>query len=186
MAVLPTWSDLEVFTGLTYVAARAEMQLGRAIQRVRDYCGWHIAGSVTETLTVDGSGSDTLDLPTLRLTAVLAVTEDGEVVDVDDIEWATAGYLKRSTAWTRKLRGVTAQVTHGYAEMPLSLAEVVMTAAARGLDVTSPGVVRSQEQIGDYSYNNQYATAGSNQPVGAFFLEHEKKVLDKYAIENPA
>jgi hypothetical protein len=186
MAALPTWSDLELFTGQTYVAAQAEMKLGQVIQRVRDYCGWHIAGSVTETVTVDGSGSDVLDLPTLRLTAVLVVTEDGETVDVDDLEWSTAGYLKRASAWTTKLRGVAAQITHGYVEMPVSLAEVVMTSAARGLEVVSHGVVRSQEQIGDYSYNNQYATAGSNQPVGAFFLEHEKKVLDRYAIENPA
>jgi hypothetical protein len=186
MAVLPTRSDLELFTGETYVAARAEMRLAQVIQRVRDYCGWHIAGSVTETVTVDGSGAKTLDLPTLRLTAVLSVTEDGETVDLDDVEWATSGYLQRATAWTTKLRGVAVQITHGYTEMPLSLAELVMTAAARGLEVVKHGLVRSQEQIGDYSYNNQYATAGSNQPVGAFFLEHEKKVLDRYAIENPA
>lgn len=186
MAPLATAAELETFTGETYVQARADMALEQASAAVRLYCGWHIAPSQVDTVTVDGSGATVQGLPTLHLTAVASITEDDTAVDVTGIEWSAAGFLKRSTAWTCKLRGVTAQITHGYLEVPPEVREIVLTAAARGLATPAGGVVRDQEQVGDYSRNVQYSTVGQNQAAGGSLLPHELTVLDRYAIANPA
>lgn len=102
-----------------------------AIDAIRGYCGWHIAPVVTETVTVDGSGTWEQLLPTLRLVALNSITNDGAAVL--DPEWSTSGIVRG--AWTRRYRGVVANMTHGYSEWPaelLSLAGDAVAAAGRG------------------------------------------------------
>lgn len=186
MTPLATTTELETHTGLTFDQARSDMALEQVSAAVRNYLRWHLAPSVTETVVVDGSGADVLKLPTLHLTAVTAVTEDSDTVELDDVEWTTAGYLKRSSAWTRKLRGVSVAISHGYTTVPPEVREIVMNAAARGLLTPAGGVVRDQEAVGDYSISNTYSQIGFNQAGGSALMEHEKNVLDNYRIPNPA
>jgi len=153
---------------------------------VRNYLRWHLAPSLTETVTVDGSGASVLRLPTLYLTTLTSVTENDEAVDLDGVEWTEAGYLKRSCPWTCKLRGVSVSIVHGYSTTPLEVREIVMNAAARGLLTPAGGVVRDQEAVGDYSISNTYSQIGFNQAGGSALMEHEKTVLDNYRIPNPA
>lgn len=137
---------------------------------VRDYCGWHIAPSVTETLTVDGSGGEVLGLPTLHLTAVASIAEDGEDLDVDGVEWSQAGYLRKPySRWTAKLRGVTAEVTHGYDTTPPGLLALVCDMALARLTVP---VGVSREQSGGESVT--YAAPGE-----ADFTTRQRRLLDR-------
>lgn len=92
-----------------------------ACAAVRAYCGWHIAPSVTEDVTVDGSGGNIQLLPTLHLTALTSITNDGTAVT--DPEWSEAGMVRGN--WTQKLRGVTANMTHGFAVCPPELLPVL-------------------------------------------------------------
>ena len=92
-----------------------------ACRAVRDYCGWHIAPSITEEVTVDGSGGALLLLPTLRLTDLASITNDGRLVA--NPEWSQTGMVRGS--WTGKFRGVVANMTHGFDECPAEVVAVI-------------------------------------------------------------
>lgn len=94
------------------------------VAEVRASCGWHIAPSVEETVTVDGPGTHLLVLPTLHLTDLTDVTDDGSAVTSP--EWSRTGMVRRPFGcWTHKFRGVTATMTHGYDEWPADLLAVM-------------------------------------------------------------
>lgn len=96
---------------------------------VRDYCGWHIAPTVTEEVTVDGPGGTALLLPTLHLTEVVSVVEDGTTVDPTGYGWSEAGIVD-GRWWTTKRRGLVVTITHGYQLCPLPVRAVVGRLAA--------------------------------------------------------
>ena len=98
-----------------------------AVAKIRGYCGWHIAPEVTETVTLDGSGGPVIVLPTLQLNDVESITDDGR--EVVDPEWSRSGIVRRY-CWTRKLRGVVAEITHGYEEWPADLEAVTIEIAS--------------------------------------------------------
>lgn len=159
------------------LADAAELALAAAVGEVVDFCGWHIAPQRTDTVTVDGSGSPIQALPTMRLVDLVSVTEDGTAVDVSDVQWSEAGYLWRSTSWTRRLRGVVAEIEHGYATTPATIVSIVCAAAARGLSMV-PGVARESSGGESISY-----TPGEGVPL----TEQEQRVLARrYQIANPA
>ena len=120
-------------------------ELVAASAAVRRWCRWHVSPVITETVTLHGVGGHSLNLPTLRLVEVLAVsvTERGTgrvpvVVDLNplttDVEAAAAGYLYRGACWPTRLSGVTVTMRHGYepAEVP-DLAQLLGVMVARGL-----------------------------------------------------
>lgn len=100
-----------------------------ACEAVREVCGWHVAPSHTETVKVDGSGGAILLLPTLHLTDLTAVSNDGTAVA--DPEWSESGMV-RSSGWTSKFRGVEVTMTHGYPTCPASILGVLRAAVTRG------------------------------------------------------
>lgn len=109
-----------------------------AIAAIRGYCGWHIAPTVTETVTVDGPGGRLLALPTQRLTA-LTVVNDGTPVTHPD--WSTNGLVRGG--WSTKYRGIEATMTHGYEMWPEELEQLaleIISASARvGVSQVSSG-----------------------------------------------
>lgn len=86
----------------------------------RDYCGWHIAPVVTETVRLDSDGSELLRLPTLRLVSVASVTTKDES-PVTGWEWSANGYLRKPGGFPRGLGAVTVTFEHGYDEAPAHL-----------------------------------------------------------------
>lgn len=142
-------AELDTFTGRTIPSVQATMMLAQASALIRSYCGWHLYPSTEEEIAVDGSGAAMLSLPTLHVSAVTSVTEDGEVLALDtptvqgDYEWSAAGFLRRVGAgWTTKLRGVVVVVTHGYADPPLEVVAVCLQSASRA--IASPAGVKSE------------------------------------------
>ena len=133
---------------------------------VRAYCGWHIAPSVTEEVTLDGPGSGVLLLPSLKVTDVSAVTNDGTTVT--DPEWSEAGMVRGS--WSCKFRGVTVTMTHGYEECPSEIIGVLLEAADRG-------VGSSVSQVGQVRMGGV-----SGVPGAASFMLDQKAVLDRYKL----
>jgi hypothetical protein len=111
------------------------------VAEVRAFCGWHIAPEVTETITRDGTGSSVLVLPTLRLVDVVSITNDGTAVT--DPEWSVSGMV-RAYCWTWKLRGIVAEITHGFEEWPAELLAVMAemasaTSALAGVKAVTSG-----------------------------------------------
>lgn len=157
----------------------AALRLAAVSDEVLDYCEWHLTPVVTETVTVDGSGSDVQPLPTAHLLDVIAVISDGYPVDLTGLQWSAAGYLKVSGVFSSRLRGVTATITHGYAATPPAVAAMICEAVKRGM-ANPGGVVR--EASGGESVT--YATVeggrnGGQVPAGAFLLERETRILDR-------
>jgi hypothetical protein len=151
----------------------------QADQAIRDYCGWHIAPTTTETVTVDGSGLATLFLPSLHVLAVSAVLDAG-VALVQDLDYwlRPGGVLVRSNlvGWTGRLGGVQMEITHGFAEVPADLVGVATDLAGRLELGAAGGVVTS----------GGFALSGLNQGLDAIFSagSYEATVLNHYRIPN--
>ena len=141
---------------------------------VRSYCGWHIAPSITETVTVDGSGGSVLLLPTLRLTNLADVVNDGQ--PVSDPEWSVNGLVRGK--WTSKFRGITLTMTHGYDEPPPDVLVIVADMAkARALDVVGASTVQAGSFGITFGTNSHVAQAGA---VGISRMQ--RSVLDRYKL----
>lgn len=140
---------------------------------VRAYCGWHLAPSIEETVTVDGSGTWALLLRTLRLTAVGAVVEDGAALASTAFEWSEDGVLAKGR-WTSKRRGVVATITHGYDSCPLDVRAVVASLAKAGI---APAPQPRSVTRGPFAVTFDAATA----PAGALD-DHSKAILDRYRV----
>lgn len=161
-----------------------------ASARVRAYCGWHIAPSVSEVFTVNGSGLFRQFLPTMFITDVASVTDSGVALDLTMVDWAAEGWLEwaqyspgyqRSYGWpglfSRRPRGVVASITHGYPTVPGEVVALVCSVVAR--QAASPsGVVR--EQAGAVSA--QYSQVAPNVSGGLTLLASEMVALDSYRI----
>jgi hypothetical protein len=161
-----------------YRTGDPDQAVAAAEAAVRSYCRWHIAPARSGVdVTVDGTGSSVQPLPTLHLTNVTNVVEDGSSVDLADVQWSQAGYLWRAQPFTRTLRGITATIDHGYAEVPLEVRAVVLAVAARAV-VSPDGIVRSQ--VGQVSV--QFSQPAANVAGGVSLFEHEARVLDRYRL----
>jgi len=138
-----------------------------ACEAARAYCGWHIAPSITDTYTLDGPGSSILMLPSLKVTAVSSVTNDGTAVT--DPEWSEAGMVRG--CWSCKFRGVVVEMTHGYDVCPPEILGVLQEAASRGVGGSAVSQV-GQVRMGGVS----------GVPGAASFMLDQKAVLDRYAL----
>lgn len=150
--------------------------LAAAEAQVRAYCRWHIAPVTAENLVLDGTGSRSLFVRTLRLVSVTAVEVDGLVVDPATLEWSEAGFIRAPGIWVDKLRSVKLTVTHGFESVP-DVAEIVRAIAARA-SAAPGGVVR--EQAGAVSLTNSLTATGVSG--GVVLMDHERRMLDKYRL----
>lgn len=162
----------------------ASLALAAASAAVRGYCRWHIYPEVTETLVLDGMGGGVLLLPTLRLSAITALSETQRGQDqtpvsltpASDLEWSAAGMVWRhdGRCWTRRARGISITITHGYDEIPAEITSIVLDVAKRGL--SNPNRL-SAITVG--SRSEQYAGSNSSRGPGGLFLDEMSK-LDPY------
>ena len=150
-------------------ARDAQFWLDAANASVRDFCGWHVAPVITQTLRIDGSGSRTLLLPSQRVVRVVRCLNDG--VDITDQIHVSErnGILERSSGlWSARLGGVQLVLEHGHVSVP-GVAGVIAALAARGASMPA-GVV--QQSVGPASV--RYGTI----PL----LAEEKTTLEPYRL----
>lgn len=175
MATLPplaSSTDYAELIGPVPVGVDVDRLLASASAAVRRFCGWHVAPATDATLVVDGSGGRDLMLPTLSLNSVASVLEAGVPVDPMWFEWTASGWLRKPAGrWTGQLRGVVAEVNHGFADAA-DVVELACRIAARSA-VTPAGVVREQA----LTQSVQYATAG-----GVALMADEKADLSLYRL----
>jgi hypothetical protein len=159
---LPPLLPSEALTG--YLDNPDDARIAAVTDSIRGRCGWHIAPSVTDTITVDGTGTRVVALPSLHVTDVDRVTERGASVDV---EWNTIGLLRHPHRWTSRWRAIEVTFTHGYAEVPADLVKVVAEAALR---LPDPGEAE-MTKIGPFELAS---TIG--------FLPDELEAIDRYRL----
>jgi hypothetical protein len=154
----------------------SEDDLAAAEAVVRKYCGWHIAPVIIEDLVLDGSGTSSLFIKSLRLVNVTSAVVDGTVLDTSTLEWSEAGFLRIPGAWPDKLRSVRLTIEHGFDEVP-DVASVVRSIAARA-GASPAGVLR--EQAGAVSLTMSQVAPGV--AGGVVLMDHERRMLDKYRV----
>lgn len=153
-----------------YLLASSDLMVDYATAEIRAYCGWHIAPSLEQTFAKVGTGTTRLDIPTLRLTAVAVVLQDG-VADLSDITFTDVGTITNPSVWTGEIVSVT--VTHGYETVPYDLRAVVLALAARAQSSVDGGFVR---QVGQVAYQVPKSDGGLT------LLDSEKETLARYRL----
>lgn len=181
-----TTADVASYTKGRLSAEDAETArlLAAALGAARRYCGWHVTPiAIDDVITLDGSGTTLLVLPTLRLTELTALTEDGIDVDISQISVSTRGLARKRQGyvgggagcyWTDQFGGITATMTHGFAEAP-EWESAVLSFVER----TAGGISVGREVVGPFQFPS--ATA-----AGSVFSDAEKMLLDLYRLEDPA
>lgn len=149
--------------------ARTELLLTAAVAAAQRYCGWHVTPSRSDTITVDGHGRGLILLPTMHMTELTSLTEDGETVDLSTVSWAPRGVIVRNRPFSQKLSGITVEFVHGYDEVP-DWELAVLSAVDRG------GFGAAREVIGPFQYS---VPEGTNSA----FSPQEKAALDLYRLE---
>lgn len=150
--------------------------LEAATQAVRDYCGWHIAPSYTETITLDGTGDGKIFLPTKYLTAVENLTVEG--TPVEGYRWSENGWITlENGAFPKSERAVTVTITHGYDDAS-PVGQVIAGIIARARMAPTGNVV--QQRAGTQSVT--FATSGG-QVIGFGLMQAEKELLQPYKLE---
>lgn len=146
-----------------------QTRLDAVTSAVRGFCGWHIAPSRRETLILDGNGSSALLLPSLHVTEVHAVRENG--IELDDVQWSEKGMLRHPSLWTDRWRGVEVDLTHGHATAPAEITAAIFDLVVQAVDA-GPG--QTPEEIGPFKYG---ASEG-----GIRFPGHVLAVLNRYRV----
>jgi hypothetical protein len=136
----PTLGDLS-----DYQAKDPQQALDAALATVQSYCGWHIspsvAGATASVWSLDGC---TLLLPTLNLTAVASVTQDGVTIPSTSYTFERYGVIRAVYgAVFSRLTKAAVVFTHGYASMPDDAKEVVLSVAQRSIADTRGMVPRA-------------------------------------------
>lgn len=156
------------------------MLLAIAVAAARRYCGWHVTPVRTEdALTVDGPGSAMLVLPTLRMTALTSVTEDGAPVDLSTLVWSARGLVRKKsgTGWSDKFGSIEVKMSHGFAEAPDWQAAVLSMVDRISEDFSLSSSIASRLVVGPFEFPEPSAAAGSA------FTMIERAILDSYALE---
>lgn len=144
---------------------------------VRRYCGWHVAPSISETVTVDAYGGKALLVPSKHITELKSV-KIGETDVTDRVYFSKAGTLLIRGGWWPDLPGsVTVEMQHGYEleEVP-DVAALILAIGKRAK--SDPGVIASQSVNGA---TVAYQTAGG-APLGVALLDIEKAALETHRL----
>ena len=141
----PDLSDLA-----DYQAKDPQQALDAALAAVRAYCGWHIVPSISETVNVWSPGGQRLFLQTRNLTAVISVIQDGATVSASTYTFERRGVIRRTSGCFSLRTPAAANITHGYAELPADVKDVVLALAEQSISDTRGLASKS---VGPFSEN---------------------------------
>lgn len=146
-------------------------RLAQAEGVVRDHCGWHIAPSQTDTVRIFGapSGAPVL-LPSMYVTAIVSVTDQGTLLDPLAYDFETAGILRRvdGGGWSCGQGALVVVFTHGYDDAPPAVTRAVQAVAAQmpsGLRSKTAGPF-SETYLDDISSLDRSSLSRYRIPVG--------------------
>jgi hypothetical protein len=154
--------------------AETTRQVTAALAAAKNYCGWHVTPVLTgQSVTLDGTGSNLLVLPTLNMTALTQVNEDGITLNLADLNWSPRGLIvKKSGYWWSSMFGsITVTFSHGYATAA-DFEDALLSSVDRG--AFSPE--RIARSVGPFQY-----TEPSNTDA-ELFTDAERSILDLYAL----
>lgn len=151
----------------TILTSTDAQRLEEAEGLVRDYCGWHIAPSRSEVLTLDGTGNRILPLPSLHVTAVASITEEGRTVALSTVDISASGYIKRDTAWSCKPGSIVVTLTHGYTPVPPGVSGLVKRLAQQGVNNPN-GASRIKDGPFEEAYSQMVLSTADELVLGPY------------------
>lgn len=170
------------------------------VSAVRRWCGWHVWPVRTETVTLDGPDTRSLQLPTLRLLGVEDVILAGEPVDADAYTWSQRGWLTRQyprsmykgllnlsrgffsdlygtdPRWPAGDRAVVVTMQHGFDTAP-DVVRIVCSSIAR---ITANPASLSSLRVGERQ--ESYSTAGIAGGLGGLVYASDFTTLALYRL----
>lgn len=155
---------------LTYKQSPEEV----ATEVVRNYCGWHIGPPVRETLTLDGTGTRRVPLPSNRIITVHSVTVNGE--KVQGYKFSSNGWVQLNELAPDDPRAITVDMTHGHDS--LAVVAKIISALAGRISMSPAGNITSQRAGTQYV---GYGTRGG-ETTGVTLLQQEKEELAPYHL----
>ena len=178
MPDLMTKAQFNTATGSQFVSAEGlDIALAAASAAIRNYCGWHIAPSLTCKATSWGGGRY-LFLPWAAMTAVASVTENGVTLDPARYDWAAKGVIRRrdgfywcDAAWNT----IVVTATAGYDTVDNVLQQVIIQLVGNAL--VAPLGVREEHagQVG-ITYNQ----TGNGMTGGITLTPRDEALLEPY------
>lgn len=179
-AELRTWLELDADDTAALSDERANLILAGPSKAVLGYCRRPTFLSTEDTVRLDGSGWVDLILPGAPVTAVTAVVEDPdgdatELVVGTDVDFSAHGILRRLNGYfARRFRWYDVTYTHGFADVPEDVRNVVLRVAARG--VSNPEGLAT-EGVG--GYNAGFAFDETRLPT---LSAPDRRELDPYRL----
>ncbi|WP_330253137.1 hypothetical protein OG874_00530 [Nocardia sp. NBC_00565] len=180
MAAFASTTELQNWLQLSSIDTNAAtLAVNVASSAIRSFCGWEITELTVAAEVMDGTGGRSLWLPTLRLTAVASVVENGNTLTVvTDYDWTKYGRLIRAGCWPRTARSVTITYTHGYATVPDVVKGMCLMLASRLYN--NPEALKSQSETwGPFAESASFADGSGPglsvqemEILGPFKLEH--------------
>lgn len=152
--------------------------LAAGLAAARRFCGWHVAPSSSTTVTLDGPGGRILALPTLKLSLLTSITEDGSAIAPADVFWSPRGMLQKKSGayWSCNFGSIVVVMTHGFDDAA-DFNAAVLSWIDRSSLASAGGRARV---IGPFQYDTEAMAAGSA------FSEIERSLLEQYRLEAPA
>ena len=170
-------ADVATFTGgrLDAEDDRVAQLLTDAVSDARALCGWHVTPVRTATITLDGPGSPLLVLPTLRMTGLASVVEDGIELDVSTLAWSSRGLVRKKSGacWSGQFSSITVVFEHGIdaADAAGWRRAVLSCVDRRSLDIGGGQPTR----VGPFEWGNS--------TVAGMFSQAEQEVLQSFRLE---
>lgn len=186
--------------------AAATLLIAEASAVIREYCGWHIAGSKSMTVEVLATGGQDLYLPTKWLTDVseMRIGREGAWIAIDPAryQWFADGivniaegfvfprsrfntygfpYLDPYYTYTGGilLPKVELDITHGYAATPASVtAACNMIAALAG---ANPSGIQSESRT--VGLNSTSTRFGTRLVAGGYDVDSAASLLSAFALK---
>lgn len=154
--------------------AAAVQLLNSAAAAVVGYLRWCPWPRRTDSVVLDGNGTDVLSLPSRYVVNVDSVAIDGVPLGGAGYRWSQTGMVERiGWMWPDGFRRITVTFTHGVDVVPNSLSDIIVGLAAR--NAASPGG-RVMVRAGGV------AEQWSGESAAGGLLAPERAALDDYRI----
>lgn len=150
-----------------------------ASDAMRDYCGWHLSPSITETYRQLRLGSQGLVMLPSRYVTDVSQVVSGQVIDPSAYEWFPDGWIQlASTVQFCTVALVDVTMTHGYAELPANLKQIAFELAQQ--TATSSGLISGVRSIKSPQYSADFTDAVK---AGMSFSDEQLSTLNDYRLD---
>lgn len=184
MAAFATPAELASFLQVPEVdTATATLVLDVASEDIRSACGWNISQETVTAEEFDGTGCESIWIPTMNLTSVASVTAAGVAIPPTGYRVYRYGRLRRLNAyWPADNWTVVITYTHGYAVVPDDVKGACLVLAGSKYQNPGAGLTSYTDTVGGVSHSRTYAASSAPVPP----VDDSEAVIARYKLAGVA